>query len=121
MHCYSSYVEDPKWQIKFTIIWCSGVALALAVSLQSLVLGLRHGRSLKGITGVSETNAYQSAHSDDKEPPPTSRRGRRLVGAWNALVSPMYWSPPKLELNLGQSAHQEYCLTAWEILTRCNI
>lgn len=121
MHCHSSYVEDPKWQIKFTIIWCSGVALALAVSVPSLVLGLRHGRSFKGITGISETNGYQSAHSDDKEPPPTSRRGRRLVGAWNALVSPMHWSPTKLELNLGQSAHQEYCLAAWEILTHCNV
>ncbi|KAG2040872.1 iron reductase [Suillus americanus] len=99
---YNSYVEDPKWQIKFTIIWCSGVALAVAVSVPSLILGLRHGRSLKGIAGISETNGYQSAHSDHKEPPPTRRRGHRLVGAWNALISPMYSSPPKLELNLGQ-------------------
>lgn len=112
MHCHSSYVEDPKWQIKFTIIWCSGVALALAVSVPSLILGLRHGRSLKGITGISETNGYQSAYSDDKEPPPTSRRGRRLVGAWNALVSPMHWSPPKLELNLGQIIVLSAYLTA---------
>jgi predicted ferric reductase len=99
---YNSYVEDPKWQIKFTIIWCSGVALAVAVSVPSLILGLRHGRSLKGITGISETNGYQSANFDDKEPPPTHRRSRRLVGAWNALISPTYWSPPKLGLNLGQ-------------------
>ncbi|KAG1809121.1 iron reductase [Suillus subaureus] len=99
---YDSYVEDPKWQIKFTIIWCSGVALAVAVSVPSLILGLRHGRSLKGIAGISETNGYQSAYSDDKEPPPSRRRGRRLVGAWNALISPTHWSPPKLELNLGQ-------------------
>ncbi|KAG1873923.1 iron reductase [Suillus subluteus] len=99
---YNSYVEDPKWQIKFTIIWCTGVALAVAVSVPSLILGLRNGRSLKGIVGISETNGYQSAHSDGKEPPPTRRRGRRLVGAWNALISPTYWSPPKLGLNLGQ-------------------
>ncbi|KAG1844013.1 hypothetical protein C8R48DRAFT_818734 [Suillus tomentosus] len=33
---YNSYVEDPKWQIKFTIIWCSGLALAVAVSVPSL-------------------------------------------------------------------------------------
>ncbi|KAG1762575.1 iron reductase [Suillus occidentalis] len=109
---YNSYVEDPKWQIRFTIIWCSGVALALAVSVPSLVLGLRHGRSLKSITGISETNGYQSAHSDDKEPPPTNRRGRRLVGAWNAIVSPMHWSPPQLELNLGQIIVLSAYLTA---------
>lgn len=109
---YNSYVEDPKWQIKFTIIWCSGVALAVAVSVPSLVLGLRHGRSLKGITGISETNGYQSAHSDDKELLPTSRRGRRLVGAWSALVSPMHWSPPKLELNFGQIIVLSAYLTA---------
>ncbi|KAG1897198.1 iron reductase [Suillus fuscotomentosus] len=89
---YNSYVEDPQWQIKFTIIWCSGVTLAVAVSIPSVVLGLRHGRPLKGITGISET-----------EPPPTThRRGRRLVGAWNALISLTYWSPPKLGLNVGQ-------------------
>lgn len=99
---YNSYVEDPKWQIKFTIVWCSGVALAVAVSVPSLILGLRNGRSLKGMTGISETDGYQSAHSDGKEPPPTHRRGRRLIGAWNALISPTYWSPPKLGLNLGQ-------------------
>ncbi|KAG1847157.1 iron reductase [Suillus subalutaceus] len=99
---YNSYVEDPKWQMKFTIIWCTGVALAVAVSVPSLILGLRHGRSLKGIAGISETNGYQSAHSDGKEPPPTHRRGRKLIGAWNALISPTYWSPPKLGLNIGQ-------------------
>ncbi|KAG2139838.1 iron reductase [Suillus bovinus] len=99
---YNSYVVDPQWQINFTIIWCSGLALAVAVSVPTLILGLRHGRSLKGITGISETNGYQSAHSDGKEPPPTRRRGRRLIGAWNALISPMYWSPPKLGLSLGQ-------------------
>ncbi|KAG2099280.1 uncharacterized protein F5147DRAFT_339122 [Suillus discolor] len=101
---YNSYVEDLKWQIKFTIIWCSGIALAVVVSIPSV--GLRHGRSLKGIAGISETDGYQSAHSDGKEPPPTTRRrGRRLIRAWNALISPTYWSPPKLGLNVGQSAH----------------
>ncbi|KAG1830120.1 iron reductase [Suillus variegatus] len=99
---YNSYVEDPKWQIKFTIVWCSGLALAVAVSVPSLILGLRHGRSLKGIAGISEINGYQPAHSDGKEPPPARQRRPRLVGAWNALISPMYWSPPKLGLNLGQ-------------------
>ncbi|KAG1893580.1 iron reductase [Suillus fuscotomentosus] len=99
---YNSYVEDPKWQIKFTIIWCSGLALTVVVSIPSLILGLRHGRSLKGITGISETDGYQPAHSDGKEPPPIRRRHRRLVGAWNALISPTYWSPVKLGLNLGQ-------------------
>ncbi|KAG1738009.1 iron reductase [Suillus lakei] len=99
---YNSYVEDPKWQMKFTIIWCSGMALAVAVSVPSLILGLRHGRSLKGIAGISETSGYRSAHSDSKEPPPIRRRGRRLVGAWSSLISPTYWSPPKLGLNLGQ-------------------
>ncbi|KAG2047214.1 hypothetical protein BDR06DRAFT_985290 [Suillus hirtellus] len=69
---YNSYVEDPKWQIKFTITWCSGIALAVAVSIPSVILGLRHGRSLKGIAGISETDGYQSAHSDGREPPPTT-------------------------------------------------
>ncbi|KAG2094851.1 uncharacterized protein F5147DRAFT_819676 [Suillus discolor] len=51
---------------------------------------------------ITKTNGYQSAHSDDKEPPPIRRRRPRLVGAWNALISLTYWSPLKLELNLGQ-------------------
>ncbi|KAG1796550.1 hypothetical protein EV424DRAFT_1546980 [Suillus variegatus] len=99
---YNSYVEDPKWQIKFTIIWCSGLALTVVVSIPSLILGLRHGRSLKGITGISENDGYQPAHFDGKEPPPIRRRHRRLVGAWNALIPPRYCSPAKLGLNLGQ-------------------
>ncbi|KAG1788976.1 uncharacterized protein HD556DRAFT_1495891 [Suillus plorans] len=37
-----------------------------------------------------------------REPPPIRRRHHKLVGAWNALISPMCWSPPKLGLNLGQ-------------------
>ncbi|KAG1729971.1 iron reductase [Suillus paluster] len=103
LQIYNSYVEDPIWQRKFTIIWCSGLALAVVVSVPSLILGLRNGRSLKGIAGVSETNGYRSAYgSDGKKPPPIRRRSRRLVGAWNALISPTYWSPPKLGLNLGQ-------------------
>ncbi|KAG0700330.1 iron reductase [Suillus ampliporus] len=102
LQIYNSYVEDPIWQRKFTIIWCSSLALAVAVSVPSLILGLRHGRSLKGIAGISETNGYRTAYSDGKKPPPTRRRSRRLVGAWNALIAPTYWSPPKLGLNLGQ-------------------
>ncbi|KAG1785289.1 uncharacterized protein HD556DRAFT_1450882 [Suillus plorans] len=93
---YDSYVEDPKWQIKFTMIWCSGLALTVAVSVPSFILGLSNRRSLKGITGISETNGYQPAHSDGKEPPPTRRRHRRLVGALNALILPTYWSLPKI-------------------------
>ncbi|KAG1850090.1 hypothetical protein C8R48DRAFT_812246 [Suillus tomentosus] len=112
---YNSYVEDPKWQIKFTIIWCSGIALAVVVSIPSV--GLRHGRSLKGIAGISETDGYQSAHSDGKEPPPTTRRrGRRLIRAWNALISPTYWSPPKLGLNVGQIVVLLAYLTAVRII-----
>ncbi|KAG2097930.1 uncharacterized protein F5147DRAFT_816195 [Suillus discolor] len=102
LQSFQLVVEDPKWQIKFTMIWCSNLALTVVVSIPSLILGLRHGRSLKGITGISETNGYQPARSDGKEPPPICRRHRRLVGAWNALISPTYWSPPKLGLNLGQ-------------------
>ncbi|KAG1827895.1 hypothetical protein EV424DRAFT_1554993 [Suillus variegatus] len=55
----------------------SGLAPAVAVSVPSLILGLRHGHSLKRIAGISETNGNQPAHSDGKEPPPIRRRRRR--------------------------------------------
>ncbi|OJA18204.1 hypothetical protein AZE42_08880 [Rhizopogon vesiculosus] len=104
LQIYNSYVEDPIWQGNFTVIWCSGLAITIAVSLPSLILSLRHGRSFKGITGISESTGYRSVSSDDNKslPAPGSPQSRRLVGAWNALVSQTYWSPPKLELNLGQ-------------------
>lgn len=124
MGCYySSYVEDPIWQRKFTIIWCSGLAIAVAVSLPSLIISLRQGRVFKGITGISEITGYRSVSSDDNKPlpPPRSRSSRRLIGAWNALISTTYWSLPKLELNLGQGANRRRHVTTSDRLTNCII
>jgi len=108
MSHYSSYVEDPIWQGKFTIIWCSGLAVAIAISLPNSILSLRRGRFFKSITGISEAEGYRSVYSDDDKPlsPPESQRSRRLLGVWKSLVSQSYWSLPKLELNLGQGAHR---------------
>lgn len=124
MSCYySSYVEDPKWQGTFTIIWCSALAIAVAVSLPSLIISLRQGRFFKGITGISEITGYRPVPSDNNKPlpPPRSRSSRRLVGAWNALISTTYWSPPKLELNLGQGANRRRHVTTSDRLTNCMV
>ncbi|KIJ64231.1 hypothetical protein HYDPIDRAFT_112190 [Hydnomerulius pinastri MD-312] len=102
LQIYNSYVEDPKWQRKFTIIWCSALGLAIAASLPALIRSLKNGRSLKGLFGVSEDlqrRGYMPMGNDDKLPPRQSAGVSRL---WYSVVSIRQWSLPYVELNAGQ-------------------
>lgn len=55
----SSYVEDPKWQIKFTIAWTVVLAFVVVIALPRHLVSLfshrpRRGRWLDGVFGVME-------------------------------------------------------------------
>ncbi|KAI0776531.1 iron reductase [Trametes elegans] len=100
---YNSYVEDPKWQRKFSIIWAVGVGLAVLASVPHVVRALRSGRLLRGwLFGVSEdlkNRNYSPAVSIDTVPP----KSRRTVsGVLETLWSTTLWSLPGIELDLGQ-------------------
>lgn len=55
----SSYIEDPKWQIKFTIAWTVVLAFVVVLALPRHIVSLfsrrpRKGRWLNGVFGVME-------------------------------------------------------------------
>lgn len=51
---HSSYVIDPPWQRKFSIIWPSMLAFFVFTSLLHLVRSIRNGRAYTTLLGVSE-------------------------------------------------------------------
>ncbi|KAF9219855.1 iron reductase, partial [Gyrodon lividus] len=102
LQIYNSYVEDPIWQRKFTIIWCSVLGLAIATSLPSLVRSLKNGRSLKGFFGVSEDlqkRGYTTTTNDEKLPLPPSYNASKFFYSFSSIRQ---WSLPYVALNAGQ-------------------
>ncbi|KAI0365850.1 iron reductase [Pilatotrama ljubarskyi] len=100
---YNSYVEDPKWQRKFSIIWAAGVGITVLAAVPSIVGALRRGRLLRGwLSGVSEDpkgRNYSPAVGADVVPPKSTRRVNGLV---DTVWSTTLWSLPGVELDLGQ-------------------
>lgn len=104
LQIYNSYVVDPEWQRKFTIIWCSAVGVVAVASLPKLAGSLRNGRFLKGFFGISEDlqkGGYISVTCEDKLPPP--RSNNRVTRTWSSVASVRYWTLPYIGLNLAQT------------------
>lgn len=99
----SSYVVDPIWQRRFSAIWATFAAVAILVSLPHFLRSLKHGRSLRGLFGVSESIAAQRyAAIGDAEVKPRTRR-RTVSGIIETASSLFWWSLPGIGLTLGQS------------------
>ncbi|KAK7042005.1 iron reductase [Favolaschia claudopus] len=69
LRLYNSYVEDPKWQIRFTVVWCSILAVFILLALPRVVHGLKTGAIWAGIFGVrvaelSTSNSRESTIVD---------------------------------------------------------
>lgn len=110
----SSYVEDPKWQIKFTAIWASCVGAAVLVSLPHLARALRSRRAFTGLFGVWDDWSYQSlptlgGRNTEKK---VERSGRRLAGVLRTVASVLLWTPMGTGLDLGQSKPNYLCLAS---------
>lgn len=102
---FSSYVEDPKWQRRFTTIWGAFLATAVVCSLPYLVKSVRNGRMALWFRGVGEDmRTYTAVPSDVKasNTVPT-RRSSGLRSIVQTAGNVFLWSPPGLELNMGQS------------------
>lgn len=115
----SSYVEDPKWQIKFTAIWASCVGAAVLVSLPHLARALRSRRAFTGFFGVWDDWSYQplptlGERNTEKK---VERSGRRLAGVLRTVASVLLWTPMGTGLDLGQS---EFGFPRLASLSRCN-
>ncbi|OBZ74630.1 Ferric reductase transmembrane component 3 [Grifola frondosa] len=99
---YNSYLIDPQWQRKFSIIWACGVGIAVVASLPYLVRSIKNGRAYRGLFGVTEDIAgrhYTSATSAERDP---GRAKRRLSAICETAWSFTFWSIPGIELDLGQ-------------------
>ncbi|KAF8630478.1 hypothetical protein AX15_002894 [Amanita polypyramis BW_CC] len=109
---YNSYVQDPKWQIKFTIVWTSVLGTFVIAASPRLLKRIRDGSLLAGAVGITEdARAYERiAEKMDAEVEEivgrsgVTPRTRVLFmeKALNVLRSVLYWIPPWLDLNVGQ-------------------
>ncbi|KAG6816971.1 hypothetical protein H0H87_001286 [Tephrocybe sp. NHM501043] len=109
---YNSYETDPKWQIKFTIIWTSVVAFFVVVALPAVIRGRR--KWVKDSFGVTEDwhdryscipdEKAQRCEEGARTPAiPPRRRNRILVARiFLTLGSAFDWTPPAAGLNAGQ-------------------
>ncbi|KAI5117821.1 hypothetical protein M0805_004951 [Coniferiporia weirii] len=110
---YDSYVTDPTFQRKFSIVWASVAAAAIFFSLPHLFRSLRKGYLRTSIVGFSEDlngRAYEPVAADVRAKSKTgakkvTRKDRltvKLVGLVSAVRSLALLSVPQMGLDLGQ-------------------
>ncbi|KAF8812780.1 hypothetical protein BYT27DRAFT_7132472 [Phlegmacium glaucopus] len=109
LQLYNSYVVDPQWQRKFSVIWPSFLAFLVLLSLPHLIRSIRNGRAYNPLPGISEhwnndkqdytvAGTGQASSSLSKN----NRRRASLQNLSGALGSVFYWTIPGLNLNAGQ-------------------
>lgn len=116
---YSSYIVDPKWQRKFSIVWAVAIAIAVVASAPRLWHSLRTGSAYKSLFGVTEhfnaSGKYSPvAPSLEKGTAPSRRRSGIFVLAESAL-SMLRWTIPGIELDFGQSKHTPASPLSWQL------
>ncbi|KAM6491232.1 Ferric reductase like transmembrane component domain containing protein [Amanita muscaria] len=123
MQPYNSYVEDPKWQIRFTIAWTSLLGLFVVFALPRVIRRLRTGTFFIDVTGLKGDyggrGTYERVGEEKgvktKSKPKTTRG--RFESAKNVMDnifgSMVYWSLPRVELNAGQI----FIISAYLVIT----
>ncbi|KAJ7495621.1 ferric reductase like transmembrane component-domain-containing protein [Mycena latifolia] len=111
---YNSYVEDPKWQGRFTLMWCSLLALCVVLAAPRVVRGVHSGAAFAGIVGLRAAALYAPlpSESDALSPQSTIVDSAKHGGAasrrhWahtaaSLLSGVALWSIPGIDFNLGQ-------------------
>ncbi|KAK7027523.1 ferric-chelate reductase Frp1 [Paramarasmius palmivorus] len=115
---YNSYVIDPQWQRKFSIIWASVFAGFVVFSLPHLTRSILSRRAFSGLFGVRErapgmeyTPIVDGNSSVSKVPiqnPKSltvrdrSQFAQTLDGLLGSAGSLFLWSAPLIGMNLGQ-------------------
>jgi len=101
----SSYVVDPIWQRKFSIIWASFVGLAVILSFRHVLRAILTRRAFIGLFGIWEDMSgrqYDIVQSTDEKSLP-SRKTRNMSAVLSTATSCFLWSPMGFGLNVGQS------------------
>ncbi|KAH8093109.1 iron reductase [Cristinia sonorae] len=100
---YNSYVEDPKWQRKFSAIWATAAGIAILCSLPYFVHAVKSGRAFTSLFGISEDwsgKLYAPVPTVAEKP---VRKRRRTPVVWlESIVSLLRWTLPGVELSFGQ-------------------
>ncbi|KAK0185299.1 iron reductase [Armillaria mellea] len=102
---YNSYIEDPKWQRRFTAIWASCVGTAILYSLPYLVRSVRNRRTWLWFQGIGEDLSAKGIYVPLEQTTPARSipAKNRLESIIGSVGSVMLWTPPLLALNVGQS------------------
>ncbi|KAJ3874658.1 iron reductase [Lentinula edodes] len=114
LQVYNSYVIDPQWQTKFSIIWGSCLGASLLFAAPRLVRCIRNGQAFTGFFGIKEDwegkGNYEAVTLNDSKKNNTARRGlsstptviRTIEGIISVIRSVSLWTLPGLGLNAGQ-------------------
>ncbi|KIM36216.1 hypothetical protein M413DRAFT_449274 [Hebeloma cylindrosporum] len=104
---YNSYLVDPQWQRKFSIIWPSVLGFFVLLSLPHLIRSIRNGQAYSTIFGIWEDYTGRGDYATIAQPmlePTRKRTGvlcriERIIEKFGSLF---YWTLPGLGLNAGQ-------------------
>lgn len=101
----SSYVIDPIWQRKFTLIWAACAGAAVLLALPHLVRTVRRGHTRSALVGITEDfrgRDYEPIRQPEGERIPESRTYGVVHGVMSTLRGLSMWTAPHLGLDLGQ-------------------
>ncbi|WVR07160.1 hypothetical protein IAU60_004201 [Kwoniella sp. DSM 27419] len=106
----SSYTVDPQWQITFTLIWTTVLALSLACSLPYIARAIRCRRLYAGLaitesldpvhaytapsSGQGDGASSQSGGAMGRPHEPPSQLARLAIGTRAIVQSAFLWTPP---------------------------
>ncbi|KAF9072860.1 ferric reductase like transmembrane component-domain-containing protein [Rhodocollybia butyracea] len=114
LQVYNSYLIDPEWQTKFSIIWGSCLGVAFLFASPRLVRAVRSGRLFTGFWGIRETwdgrGRYEVPVDKEKGTRTKTKMKTRsgptiwgkIDGISSAISSFSLWTLPGLGLNTGQ-------------------
>lgn len=123
----SSYEVDPKWQRKFTIIWCSVLAFTTVASIPWVVHAWRNRTLYKGLS-IRESLKDRAPEQVERDaPPPRIRRntlGAKVVrlgqAIWQSVTLWTIPAPSVLWKRAGDCCRRSYLsLSVGQIVLVC--
>lgn len=124
---FSSYEIDPKWQRKFTIIWCSVLAFSTVVSIPWVIRAYRNGTLYKGLAireSLKDRVPKQVKHSTPSPPARRNGFGAKMVhllqAVWQTITLWTLPAPTFLWKRVGDCCRRSYLsLSIGQIILVC--
>jgi hypothetical protein len=103
---FSSYLVDPQWQRKFSIVWSTSLGFFVLLSLPHLIRSTRNSQAYTTLFGISEDITGRNYSVLVQPMRETERRRNSMLSSAEKVVekfgSLFYWTLPGLGLNAGQ-------------------